>query len=34
MSEKSTFRGPLQKKHGKASEALLQSGRRQLYLIC
>ena len=33
MVEKFSFRGPLHKKHGKQAQALLQSGRRQLYHI-
>ena len=32
-SEKSCFRGPLHKKHGKPAQTLLESGRRELYEI-
>ena len=34
MSEKSRFREPLHKKHGKRSQTVLESGRQQLYHIC
>ena len=34
MCEKPSWRGPVHKKHGKRSQTLLESGRRQLYQIC
>ena len=33
MSEKSCFRGPFHKQHGKRAQTVLQCGRRNLYLI-